>query len=231
LTGAASTHGRSLMVRAEHGGRLAETGRRSAPLPTRPGRRGRQALASPAHLSRSPPVRRALHPKSHSGPAEGPLAPLPVPLRRKTAVRKYLRRTALVAALVLGCGLTGVIPAQRVRTQATPGKPDKDLDGRLAAVLQAAGFTGRIEGQLTQRLGRPLNPRLANVAGLVGDGVTRRCPPGMRSPSALSAPAFPCSGSGPRLQTRHLQDLPSHEREAHGVPSRSENGVCDPRPA
>jgi cytochrome c peroxidase len=41
------------------------------------------------------------------------------------------------------------------------------LDDQLAAVLSAAGFTGRIESTLTTRLGRPLNPQLANLGRLL----------------------------------------------------------------
>jgi cytochrome c peroxidase len=38
-----------------------------------------------------------------------------------------------------------------------------DLDSELAAALSAAGFTGNIESTLTARLGRPLNPQLADL--------------------------------------------------------------------
>jgi cytochrome c peroxidase len=41
------------------------------------------------------------------------------------------------------------------------------LDSALHADLQREGFTGRIEQTLTERLGRPLNPRLANVGRLL----------------------------------------------------------------
>jgi cytochrome c peroxidase len=40
-------------------------------------------------------------------------------------------------------------------------------DGRLRSSLQAQGFTGRIEQTLAARLGRPLDPRLANVGRLL----------------------------------------------------------------
>ena len=58
------------------------------------------------------------------------------------------------------------------------------LDPRLRASLQEQGFTGRIEQTLTERLGRPLDPRLANigrllwfdtVTGLNGDNTCAGC--------------------------------------------------------
>lgn len=41
------------------------------------------------------------------------------------------------------------------------------LDEQLAAVLQQAGFTGKTESTLTTRLGRPLNPKLAELGRLL----------------------------------------------------------------
>ncbi len=41
------------------------------------------------------------------------------------------------------------------------------LDAELHAALQQQGFTGRVEQTLTERLGRPLDPRLANVGRLL----------------------------------------------------------------
>jgi cytochrome c peroxidase len=51
---------------------------------------------------------------------------------------------------------------QLARLQAAP-----DSDGRLAAVLARAGFTGRIEATLEARLGRPVDTRLANLGRLL----------------------------------------------------------------
>src|SRR5688572_23653440 len=42
-----------------------------------------------------------------------------------------------------------------------------DIDAELAAVLRRAGFTGAIEATLTTRLGRPVDPRLANLGRLL----------------------------------------------------------------
>jgi cytochrome c peroxidase len=41
------------------------------------------------------------------------------------------------------------------------------IDAELHADLQREGFTGRIEQTLTQRLGRPLDPKLANIGRLL----------------------------------------------------------------
>jgi cytochrome c peroxidase len=58
------------------------------------------------------------------------------------------------------------------------------LDVQLRADLQQQGFTGRVEQTLTTRLGRPLDPRLANVGrllwfdtvtGLNGDNTCAGC--------------------------------------------------------
>src|SRR5438067_1034803 len=53
------------------------------------------------------------------------------------------------------------------QTAPAQSKADKDLDEQLAAMLKDAAFTGRIEEQLTKRLGRPLRPRLAEVGRLL----------------------------------------------------------------
>ncbi len=61
---------------------------------------------------------------------------------------------------------------------------DRSLDGRLTQRLQELGFTGRVESTLTTRLGRPLDPRLADtgrllwfdtVTGLNGDNTCGGC--------------------------------------------------------
>jgi cytochrome c peroxidase len=46
-------------------------------------------------------------------------------------------------------------------------KDDNKLDHALAAVLRQAGFTGRIESSLERRLGRHINPKLAEVGRLL----------------------------------------------------------------
>jgi cytochrome c peroxidase len=42
-----------------------------------------------------------------------------------------------------------------------------NLDNQLSSILAAAGFTGRIESTLELRLGRPVNPSLANLGRLL----------------------------------------------------------------
>ena len=51
----------------------------------------------------------------------------------------------------------------------SPGAPmsDRALDQVLTTVLRDAGFTGRIESTLEQRLGRRLDRRLANIGRLL----------------------------------------------------------------
>src|SRR5689334_13119900 len=49
------------------------------------------------------------------------------------------------------------LPHQRASAQATP------LDQELQAVLRQAGFTGRIDATLEQRLGRQLDLQLADL--------------------------------------------------------------------
>ena len=56
------------------------------------------------------------------------------------------------------------------RSQSSPGLPlprGSDLDAQLANVLRDAGFTGTIESQFAARLGRPINPQLANLGRLL----------------------------------------------------------------
>jgi cytochrome c peroxidase len=70
-----------------------------------------------------------------------------------------LRRLAVLAA-VLAVGVLLVSHAL--------GNPrDRSLDARLGQRLTQFGFTGRIESNLTTRLGRPLDRRLANIGRLL----------------------------------------------------------------
>jgi cytochrome c peroxidase len=43
----------------------------------------------------------------------------------------------------------------------------EDLDGRLRAVLESAGFTGTIQSQFLPLLGRPIDPQLADLGRLL----------------------------------------------------------------
>jgi cytochrome c peroxidase len=90
---------------------------------------------------------------------------------KRTAIRsKVTPKTLVGTAIGLWiCGLGSVwpgapVPMPRVAAASAPGA---ELDTRLAAVLAAAGFTGTIESQFEARLGRPVNPRLANLGRLL----------------------------------------------------------------
>ena len=43
----------------------------------------------------------------------------------------------------------------------------QDLDAELAAVLESAGFTGTVGSSIQARLGRPIDPKLANLGRLL----------------------------------------------------------------
>lgn len=50
---------------------------------------------------------------------------------------------------------------------AAGARADDDLDAKLAALLAHAGFTGRVESTLERRLGRPIDPDLADLGRLL----------------------------------------------------------------
>jgi cytochrome c peroxidase len=86
-------------------------------------------------------------------------------------------RWAIVAAITLAFGAA-------VASMAYGSARDRSLDERLAHRLHELGYTGRIGSTLTTRLGRPLDPRLANtgrllwfdtVTGLNGDNSCAGC--------------------------------------------------------
>jgi cytochrome c peroxidase len=55
------------------------------------------------------------------------------------------------------------IPLAGVCAMAAGASARDDLDGQLAAALSDAGFTGAVESSLQARLGRPIDPKLANL--------------------------------------------------------------------
>jgi cytochrome c peroxidase len=71
-----------------------------------------------------------------------------------------MQRLLVAIAVVVALGTC-------VAAQAYSSARDRSLDGRLAHALTAAGFSGRIESTLLARLGRPVDPRLANVGRLL----------------------------------------------------------------
>jgi cytochrome c peroxidase len=70
---------------------------------------------------------------------------------------KRLRVPIPALAAVLALAFTSPARAE------SPG----DLDAQVRAVLKAAGFTGRVESTLEERLGRPLDRRLVNLGRLL----------------------------------------------------------------
>jgi cytochrome c peroxidase len=66
--------------------------------------------------------------------------------------------TAVAAALAAALAAAVASPA---------GRDARDVDARLADRLREAGFTGRVGATLTNRLGRPLDPRLADLGRLL----------------------------------------------------------------
>jgi cytochrome c peroxidase len=57
--------------------------------------------------------------------------------------------------------------ASRCRSSSCRGDDEGDLNRRLKEILRESGFTGRVESTLEQRLGRHLDPKLAEVGRLL----------------------------------------------------------------
>lgn len=101
-----------------------------------------------------------------------------------------LRRVRVAAVLAIACASCSELPARHA--WADPPISNTALDGQLAAVLRAAGFTGRIQEQLPRRLGRPLSPPLADVGrALWFDTIT-----GLRNDNTCAGCHSPTSGFG-----------------------------------
>ena len=58
-------------------------------------------------------------------------------------------------------------PVVLLASRAFGGGDQRGLDAQLMQRLQELGYTGRIASTLPSRLGRPLNPRLANIGRLL----------------------------------------------------------------
>jgi cytochrome c peroxidase len=71
----------------------------------------------------------------------------------------WLKRLVVLAAVLA--------PGVLLVSHALGGAADRSSDRRLALRLSKVGFTGRIESTLAARLGRPLDPRLANIGRLL----------------------------------------------------------------
>jgi cytochrome c peroxidase len=63
--------------------------------------------------------------------------------------------------------ILGVLACSSPRLAAWDDNSDSDLDRSLARMLHKAGFTGRVESTLQRRLGRPVNPKLADLGRLL----------------------------------------------------------------
>src|ERR1700687_901063 len=74
--------------------------------------------------------------------------------------------TAISPGILLAMWLSSG-PARAVVVYGAERRDDPALDAKLGRVLKEAGFTGEIESTLERRLGRPTNPRLANLGRLL----------------------------------------------------------------
>ena len=80
---------------------------------------------------------------------------------------RYRRAAApLLFLAVCACAILGLASAASPAAGA-PAPGTRDLDGRLAAVLTRAGFTGRTESTLEARLGRPIDAKRADLGRLL----------------------------------------------------------------
>lgn len=73
-----------------------------------------------------------------------------------------MNRRSLPLFVLMACG-TGLV----LSTASSTAAPPRDVDAELRAALLRAGFTGRIESTLEQRLGRPVDPQLADLGRLL----------------------------------------------------------------
>jgi cytochrome c peroxidase len=96
-------------------------------------------------------------------------------------------RRVWVIAGVLATATWAFVPAI-----ATGSSPDRSLDASLRERLEAEGFTGRIESTLKQRLGRPLDPRMADTGRMLWfDTIT-----GLNDDNACAGCHSPTAGFG-----------------------------------
>jgi cytochrome c peroxidase len=82
---------------------------------------------------------------------------------------KWLK-VIIVLLIIAACSVMMSAPSQNVKAQIGSPKQgnseSEDLSGQLTAALRAMGFTGRIESRLENRLGRPIDNRLADLGRL-----------------------------------------------------------------
>ena len=89
-----------------------------------------------------------------------------VGLRTGQRARSVFRRFASGALLLSAAGLLSACDGSDGPTALRP-TPTESLDADLQKFLELKGFTGRIEERLTERLGRPVDTRLAEVGRLL----------------------------------------------------------------
>lgn len=78
-----------------------------------------------------------------------------------------VKHISLALAATLVAALAGLLLTSTGFTQGRARLDEDSLDRRLAAVLRAQGFSGRIEATLEKRLGRPVDRRLADLGRLL----------------------------------------------------------------
>jgi cytochrome c peroxidase len=101
---------------------------------------------------------------------------------------RALRRGVAAGILVVLSLLVPALAGARPRSD----NSSLALDASLRQELREAGFTGQIESTLTARLGRPLNPGLANVGRLIWfDPIT-----GLNDDNACAGCHSPANGFG-----------------------------------
>lgn len=79
---------------------------------------------------------------------------------------KWLK-VIIVLLIIAACSVMMSAPPQNVKAQSGPGNSEnQNLDGELNSTLASMGFTGKIQSRLENRLGRPIDNRLADLGRL-----------------------------------------------------------------
>src|SRR5690349_15177984 len=92
------------------------------------------------------------------------------------SVTGFISRTAVVFVIAVGSGAAMA----------------DDLDATLLSLLAKAGFTGTVQSTLEKRLGRPVNPKLADLGRLLWfDKIT-----GLHSDNSCGGCHSPANGFG-----------------------------------
>jgi cytochrome c peroxidase len=91
----------------------------------------------------------------------------PVLLNAVTGAMTARRSAAFKRAVIGGALLAAALGSPAAVRAHDDAGVNAQLDAKLKSVLQQAGFTGRIESTLETRLGRPIDPILANLGRLL----------------------------------------------------------------